>query len=71
MAAWVSAPFEKRPLPFFFLAALNRAEVKHNKCKQEALQNAARRCSAANTTAVCRGCFVGNPGTTPGIAHGF
>ena len=41
--------------------------------KQETLQNAARRCSAANTTAVCRGCFVGvgNRGTTPGIAHGL
>ena len=39
--------------------------------RQETLQNAARRCSAANTTAVCRGCFVGNPGTTPGIAHGL
>ena len=35
--------------------------------RQETLQNAARRCSAANTTAVCRGCFVGNPGTTPGM----
>ena len=32
---------------------------------------AARPCFAVRTTAVCRGCFAGNSGTTPSIAHGF
>ena len=38
---------------------------------QEALQNTARPRFAVRTTAVCRGCFEGNSGTTPGIARGF
>ena len=38
---------------------------------QEALQNTARPRFAVRTTAVCRGCFEGNSGTTPGIAREF
>ena len=38
---------------------------------QEALQNTARPRFAVRTTAVCRGRFDGNSGTTPGIACRF
>ena len=40
--------------------------------QQEALQNTARRRRfVVNTTAVCRGCFVGHARTTTGTIHGF
>ena len=40
--------------------------------QQEALQNTARRRRfVVNTTALCRGCFVGHARTTAGTIHGF